>query len=298
MDDENSDNIYDEGLKKIIESILEKRDEAGCWNVLSEGDKYFPDFNYYVPNYKSTLWTLILLAEIKANPKDERFIKPLKVITEHFFDRKIGIFHVGKSHFPIPCLNGNMIYLHSYFNSGQEDIINAVIDFFIEHQRFDDGDFVTPSSFPYFSNKSCYGKHTCYFGVIKLLKGLSFIPREKRSENAKALINKCIDFILLHDVCYSSHNKSEFIQSYMSKLTFPNMYKGDCLEVLWILKRENVKSEHLNRALDLLKSKRSEELTWELERQVKDLIVPITKRKLGNKLITERAAEVLDYYDE
>ena len=208
--------MHTEIEKSIILKILELQDENGCWNVLKEGDKYFPEFNYYAPNYKSTLWTLVLLADLKADPKDNRFLKPLETIANHFFDIKTGIFSIGKSHFPIPCLNGNMIYLLSYFESGKEDVINQVVDFFAQYQRFDDGDFVTPSSFPYCSNRSCYGKHTCYWGVVKLFKGLSFITPEKRSQKAQVLVNKCIDFILLHEVCFSSHNKAEFLPKHVS----------------------------------------------------------------------------------
>ena len=282
--------------KLITSNIMELQDSDGCWNVLKEGDKYYPDLNYYVPNYKSTLWTLVLLADIKTAANNERLIKPLKTITEHFWDNEHGIFTIGKSHFPIPCLNGNMIYLLSYFKYHDDTYIQRVVDFFSEYQRFDDGDFKTPKEYPYFRNRSCYGKHTCYWGVVKLLKGLSFIPKDKRSDKILILIKKCIDFILLHEVCFSSHNRSEFLNKYMSKLTFPNMYKSDFLEVLWLLKREEVKSVHMDRALDLLISKKKPDATWELERAIKDLIVPITKRKYGNKLVTRRAKEIIDYY--
>lgn len=282
--------------KSITSKVLDLQDENGCWNVLKEGDKYFPEFNYYVPNYKSTLWTLILLADVKADPKDNRFLKPLNTIAEHFLDKKTGIFTIGKSHFPIPCLNGNMIYLLSYFESGKEVLINQVVDFFAQYQRFDDGDFVTPSSFPYCSNRSCYGKHTCYWGVVKLFKGLSFIPPEKRSEKAKVLVNKCIDFILLHEVCFSSHNKAEFLRTNIKHLTFPSMYQADFLEILWLLKREQVKSESLKKALNLLESKMDSEMTWKIERQIKDLIVPIGKKNFGNELVTNRALEIMAYF--
>lgn len=286
-----------EKISKIITSkILELQDGNECWNVLGEGDRYFPALNYYVPNYKSTLWTLILLADINTDIKNKSFLKPLKIISDHFFDKQMGIFTIGKSHFPIPCLNGNMLYLYSYFEYGKEDVIDKVVDFFSQYQRFDDGDFVTPSSFPYCSNRSCYGKHTCYWGVVKLLKGLSFIPTDKRSDKVQGLIFKCIDFILLHEVCFSSHNKSEYIHTNIKHLTFPNMYQGDFLEILWLLKREQVKSVHIQRALNLLNNKMGSDLTWKIERQVKDLIIPIGKKSYGNEFVTNRAREVMEYY--
>jgi len=283
-------------INSITAKVVDLQDENECWNVLSEGDKYYPECNYYVPNYKSTLWTLIFLADIQC-PSNISFFKPLNIISNHFLEKQLNIYSIGKSHFPIPCLNGNMLYLHSYFNMENNSVTEGTIDFFAEYQRFDDGDFKTPSSFPYCSNRSCYGKHTCYWGVIKLFKGLSFIPPDKRSDNAKKLIGKCIDFILLHEVCFSSRNRSDFLHTNIKKLTFPNMYQGDFLEVLWLLKREKVQSIHMNRALNLLKSKMKADSTWEIERPVKDLIIPIGKKNYGNELVTKRAREVIEYYE-
>ena len=284
-------------IEKTIRSrIVELQDETGCWNVLAQGDKYYPHLNYYVPNFKSTLWTLVLLADIETNYRDNDFQRPLKVISDHFYDRRANIYSIGKSHFPIPCLNGNMVYLHSYFHSGNDGTMNDIIDFFNEYQRFDDGDFKTPSSFPYYANHSCYGKHSCYWGVVKLLKGLSFIPKSRRSKNAKKLIKNCIDFVLLHKVCYSSHDSSNYIQRNIQYLTFPNMWQADFLEILWILKREQVKSARMKGALDFLMSKRSPESTWKMERSIKNLIVPVGKTSYGNELVTRRAREVSKYY--
>ena len=74
------------------------------------------------------------------------------------------------------------------------------------------------------------------------------------------------------------------------------MYQADFLEMLWLLKREQVNSESLKKALNLLESKMDSEMTWKMERQIKDLIVPIGKKNYGNELITNRAIEVMSYY--
>jgi len=286
-------------VETITSKIVELQDENGCWNVLHENDKNYPDLNHYHPIYKSTLWTLILLADIQCNIKAYNLTKPLLIISKHFLDKSLNIYSLGKSHFPIPCLNGNMLYLHQYFDFEEHDITEGIVDFFHKYQRFDDGDYKTPSSFPYYSNKSCYGKHTCYWGVIKLFKGLSFIPRNRRSTNAKKLIRNCIDFILLHKVCYSSHNDTNFIHTNIKKLTFPNMYQADFLEILWLLKREKVKSTHLQKGLNLLQSKMKPDFTWNLERQIKNLVIPVAKSKnSGNEFLTQRAREVIAYYKE
>jgi hypothetical protein len=281
--------------KSITSKIIELQDKNGCWNVLDKSDKRYPALNYYVPIYNATLWTLVLLADIQCDIRINSLIKPLETISNHFLDKNLNIYSLGKTHFPIPCLNGNMLYLHSYFNFERKSVVAGIIDFFAEYQRFDDGDSKIPSSFPYRSNRACYGKHTCYWGVMKLFKGLSFIPKNKRSTNADRLIEKCIDFILLHKVCFRSHDDSQFIHTNIKKLTFPNMYQADYLEILWLLKREKVESVHIGKALNLLKSKMKPDLTWKIERQIKNLIVPIGNN-IGNEFITKRAKEVIDYY--
>jgi len=285
-------------IQSITETAIDRQGENGCWNVLKEGDKYYnyTELHYYAPKYNSTLWTLVLLADIGTDPNNERFHQPLRIISGHFRDEENGIYAIGKSHFPIPCLNGNMLYLLHYFGSYDRESIHKTIDFFHQYQRFDDGDFKTPPRFPYYSNRSCYGKHTCYWGVAKLFKGLSFIPRKLRSNTVKDLLDRCINFILLHEVCFSSRDGEKLLHRGIGKLTFPNMYNTDFLELLWLLKREEVRSPKLKRALELLRKKQKPDGTWELEYQIKPLTVSITKTKGGNAFVTHRAKEVLEFF--
>lgn len=215
---------YKETLISRIEAL---EDKNKCWNVLAQNDPRSTEWNYYVPTYSSTLWTLIFIAEIDNPPTKSRFLKPLDIISKYFFDNESGIFTIGGSHFPIPCLNGNMLYLHNYFESGNNEVIQSTIDFFYKYQRFDDGGYRTPSNYPYFSNKSCYGKHSCYWGIVKLLKGLSFIPRNKRSQKTKELISNCVEFILKHKVCYSSSDSSKYLHKNIELLSFPSMYQSN-----------------------------------------------------------------------
>lgn len=89
--------------------ILALQDENDCWNVLHENYSYYPEANYYAPNYRSTLWTLVFLADLQCEPGDPRLVKPLKTISDHFLEAGANIYSIGRSHFPIPCLNGNML---------------------------------------------------------------------------------------------------------------------------------------------------------------------------------------------
>jgi len=281
--------------EQIVQRIFESQDANGFWKILAASHRNYPVCLHYVPAYKASIWTLILLADIGHDRNDERIKKPLCEITRHFFDPVHQIFCLGKDHFPIPCLNGNMIYLDCYFNGrpGEESL--RALDFFYRHQRFDDGSYLNGKN-EFCSNTSCYGKHTCYWGVVKLLKGISFIPKALRTDAVNRLMEKCIRFILLHRVCYSSHRKDKIMIKGMDQLSFPNMYKSDFLEILWLLRREHVRSEQLFPAIEMLKSKRLPSDEWNLERKISNMTASVGEINTPNSFITQRAAEVLDFY--
>jgi hypothetical protein len=281
---------------QTIEKILARQDDSFRWGFNEKQARERPQCVHYSPNFKSTLWTLVLLADLKAPLNTQQIHSSIRLITEHFYDPEYGLFRLpGMSHFPIPCLNGNLLYIHHYFKTPHSERIDKTIAFFASHQRFDDGNFLTPTAYPYFSNVSCYGKHTCYWGVTKLFKGLCFIPKTQRTRAAQQTIDHCVDFVLQHEVCFSSHHPDKFLHPEISKLTFPNFYHSDFLELLWIMAREEVNDGRLSRALDLLRSRMKNGGTWELEKSL-NAIVPSGQKDRINLFISERANEVLDFY--
>ncbi len=283
--------------QKIIETIFASQAANGCWKMLDESNRNYPVCLHYSPTFKSTLWTLILLADLEHDPDDKRVQQPLNTIQEHFFDSKHGIFSLGSDHFPIPCLNGNMIYLDAYFNRSLSPKSVSVVNFFSEFQRFDDGAYLEPRNL-FCSNTSCFGKHTCYWGVVKLLKGLSFISKEKRTEAAQELLDRCVEFVLLHNVCFSSHSGSKYLSRDIDKLGFPCMYRSNFLEILWLLKRENVSSEKISPAIQLLRSKQQREGNWNLEKKISNMSASVGAENKPNEYITKRVLEVLEFYQK
>ncbi len=282
--------------KQTIEKILAKQDAAFRWGYDEKRARERPQYVDYSPNYTSTLWTLVLLADLNAPPDLPQVGPSLRLITERFYDPAYGVFRLpDMSHFPIPCLNGNMLYLHQYFQTGQPEILEATIRFFAEYQRFDNGGFKTPGDYPYFSNTACYGKHTCYWGVVKLLKGISFIPRPQRSPQAQRLIENCIDFVLQHEVCFRCHQPEKFLHRDIDRLTFPNFYKSDFLEILWLLAREEVQDPRVSRALELLRARRKDSGGWAPDKPL-NTVVSTGPAGRDNVFLTERASEVLAYY--
>jgi hypothetical protein len=282
--------------QRIFEKVLSKQDEEFRWAFDEDLARNRPELRHYLPKYASTLWTMVYLAELRIPPGEPRVSRSVVLLLDECYDKRNGIFTVGRSHFPVPCLNGNMLYLNFYFHRPCTGKIAQVIDFFDIHQRFDDGDFRAPAQYPY--HRSCYGKHTCMWGIVMLAKGLSFIPVRERTATATRLLNRCIDFILLHEVCFRSHDKGKLIRSAMGSITFPSVgYKSNFLEILWILAREGIKHPKTKRALDMLKSKMTGDGWWNLEQPVPGLIASAGGKNRPNDFVTERAREVLAFYE-
>ena len=80
----------------------------------------------------------------------------------------------------------------------------------------------------------------------------------------------------------------------ISRAGFPNMYKSDYLEILWLLKREDVSDKRMFRALKLLESRRLPDSTWKSERTVSKLVIPFGAARYANAFITERAKKILE----
>lgn len=184
-----------ENRLEIIGKIFRARNEDGFWKRISETDPWYPDCLHYVPAFRASLWVLILLAELEADRNDHRVTKVLEEVKNHLYDSGSGIYSLRENHFPIPCLNGNMVYIDGYFNNTPDSRTLSVLNYFAQNQRFDDGQYVEPKS-KLCRNTSCYGRHTCYWGIIKLLKGISFLPESYRTPEIRVLRDRCIRFVL------------------------------------------------------------------------------------------------------
>jgi hypothetical protein len=76
------------------------------------------------------------------------------------------------------------------------------------------------------------------------------------------------------------------------------MYHSDFLEILWLLKRENVRSENILPALQLLKSKQQPEGNWNLEKKVSNMVANVGAENKPNEYVTKRAIEVWEFYQK
>ena len=196
----------------------------------------------------------------------------------------------------IPCLTGNMAWSLirlGYVNAPQT---RAAIQWLARYQRFDDGIVQTPRGWPYDGFEMCWGRHSCFMGVVKTLKALSAIPAKARSKTVNQTIHRGAEFILAHHIHKRSHALDHMSRPGWLKLGFPHMYQTDILEILLLLTGLGYRDPRMREAVAIVRSKRREDGRWQLEQTFNDRFQKKIERKgEPSKWITARAMNMLKH---
>jgi len=277
----------------IVPRILAKQKEGGYWETAE-------DF-YIRTKFKGTVWQLIILAELGADGNDKMIQRACEFILEWSQDRlsggfayrgskKGGGFHSGV----IPCLTGNMIWSLLRFGYHDDLRVKQGIKWIADHTRFDDGVDVRLRGWPYAKREACWGKHTCHLTVVKALKALAEIPKEKRESDVKRTIEQGADYLLKHRLFKRSHNLERVAKPKWLKLGFPWMWDTDVLEMLVILTTLGYRDPRMQEALELIRSKQDADGRWLLENTYNGRFqVNIERKGKPSKWITLNALKIL-----
>lgn len=282
--------------KGIVPKILTKQNEDGSWGVRSK---------FYRDKYRGTVWTLLILAELGADPDDPRIKNACEFILSHSQEPESGGFSYdqsaktgfGLASGVIPCLSGNMVYALIKLGYLEDERLKKAIDWIVRVQRTDDGD-TAPTDPIYLRYKMCWGKHSCHMGVAKAFKALTAIRQEKRSDEVVLKINELADYFLKHHLFKKSHDLQTISRPGWLKSGFPLMYQTDVLELMSIFAELNIHDDRLNEAIEVIKSKQMPDGTWKLESTNNGrMLVSIEAKGLSSKWITLRALKTLTKFE-
>jgi hypothetical protein len=277
----------------VVPAILAKQQAGGNW----EDPRAF-----YTGKYRSTVWQLIILAELGAAGDDPRVKRACEFILERSQDRSTGGFahHTaertggGRATEVIPCLTGNMVWSLRRLGYGNDERVRRGVDWLAEYLRFDDGESRPPADWRYKRFESCYGRHTCFMTVVKGLKALADIPESRRSAAVKRCIESSVEFLLKHHVYKSSHDPTKVAKPGWTRFGFPKMWSTDVLEILLILTRLGIDDKRMQGAIDLVVSRQNELGRWLLQDTFNDRFhVRIEAKGKPSKWVTLNALTVL-----
>lgn len=282
----------------IVPDILAKQDPDGFWSV--------PE-RFYRDKYKGTVWVLLLLAELGANPHDPR----IKKACEFIFDHSQSMDNFGFSYDQsaktgkgltsgvIPCLTGNLVYSLIRLGFLEDERVQKAINWILLYQRSDDKIDQAPAGDVYERFTTCWGRHSCHMGVAKTLKALAAVPEEKRNPEMNTKIDEMAEYFLKHHIYKKSHDLDRISRPGWLNFGFPLMYQTDVPELLEIFASLKRKDPRLQDAIAIVKNKMTSEGKWILENSFNGkTIVNIEKKGLPSKWITLRARKILRFYGE
>ena len=250
-----------------ISTVLSHMDENGFWMKAGPG---------YSPKYKSTVWSLILLAQLGASIKqDSRIKKACDYFIEHALTPGGQFSASGAPSYTIDCLQGNMCW--------------ALLELGCEHARLAKayewmaqsvtGEGIAPkedkhAEVRYYAYKcgpdfQCGANHgPCAWGATKVALALGKLTPGERTPLLDRAIQRTVDFFF--GVEPSTAGWAPISGKQPSRdwwmFGFPVFYITDLLQVAEALTSLGYGSDpRLAQTLELIRQKQNDQQRWNLE---------------------------------
>ncbi|MFZ2057402.1 MAG: hypothetical protein WAV54_08360 [Acidimicrobiales bacterium] len=220
-----------------IRSILEAQDPAGWWAKPGGG---------YAPKYTGTVWQLIFLDQLGADPADGRVQRACDYVLDHAQCVSGGFGTSGTKDGGRPppsravhCLNGNLARALIGFGRLDDPRLQGSVDWAARSITGSGVERYYPSgtSGPGFEC-GLNDKRPCAWGAIKELRGLARIPATRRSPLVRDAIDQGVAFLLSHDPAvadYPMPSGDPRPSRAWFQPGFPSGYVADVLQNLEVL---------------------------------------------------------------
>jgi hypothetical protein len=271
-----------------IGMILDQMHPDGYW--VEPG----PSYN---PKYKSSVWSLITLAQLGAHSThDWRIQKACAYYMDHAFRGAGFITTNGTPSGTVDCLQGNMCAALTVMGIRDPRLDEA----FEWLAKSNTGDGVIR----YYAAKSGAGfqcgannNHPCAWGATKALLALSAIPAAQRTPLMRKAIGMGVDFVFSCDpatALYPTPNGARPNSSWF-KLGFPVFYITDVLQIVEVLTSLGYGDDpRLRNAVQLILGKRDSQDRWLLEYSYASKTwLDVGEKKQPSKWVTFRALKAL-----
>jgi hypothetical protein len=281
-----------------IALVLSNMEQEGYWVKAGPG---------YNPKYRSTVWAIILLAQLGASvSEDNRVERACNYVMDHMAEG--GQFTTttsGAASGTIDCLQGNLLW--SLMEMGYDD--PRMERAYHWMARTVTGDGIAPvenkdAPVRYYAYKcgptfACgvNNKLPCAWGGVKVMLALSKVPPERRTPPMRKAIKRGVEFFFSIDPVtanYPTRTGDKPSRDWW-KFGFPVFYVTDLLqlaEALVGLGYEN--DERLAKTMELIREKQNEHGQWLLEYDYPGKTwLDFGAKKDPNEWVTLRALRVL-----
>jgi hypothetical protein len=281
-----------------IAEVLSQMDKEGYWVKAGPG---------YNPKYRSTVWSMILLAQLGASAnEDKRIYQACNYLLDHMAEG--GQFTSSTSGAPsgtIDCLQGNLLW--SLMELGCND---PRMDKAYEWMaRTVTGDGIAQmenkdAPIRYYAYKSgpnfacgVNNKLPCAWGGVKVMLAFSKLPEKQQTPLIRKAIKQGVDFFFGIDPAtakYPTRTGDKPSRNWW-KFGFPIFYITDLLQLAEALVGLGYGNDtRLANTLNIIREKQDSEGRWPLEYDYTGKTwMDFGEKKQPNKWITLRALRVL-----
>lgn len=294
----------DPDLNKAREEAHQKGAIASILNAMNHGGFWVKPGAGYSGKYKSTVWSIILLAQLGASVK---FEPRIRLACDHLLEHALtenGQFGTqGTPSTNVDCLQGNLCAAMLDLGVGDPRLTSA-FEWMARSVTGEGVESVTEkkAKLRYYSSNSgprflCgYNSNkACAWGAIKVVLAFSKLPPEQRTPLMRRAIETSVDFLLSRDPAladYPTGNDAKPSRKWW-KLGFPVFYVTDLLQNLEALTALGYGNDpRLSKTLNIVRNKQDEDGRWALENTYTTW-VDFGELKQPNKWVTLRALRVL-----
>jgi len=270
-----------------VPQILEAQNPDGSWTPQSGSNQ-------------STDMQVVFLAELGADPNDERVHRACLYVLEHKIAAN-GAFAYNVP--PVPskavlCFNSMLLTSLARLGFSDDPRFITALEWQARAITVD----LQPGE-RYYKSGTCgpefacgvNSSQPCGWGAVKALRSFAAIPAEKRSSAVRKAVEVGAGFLLSHDLTRADFPYTGKISSSWFKFGFPLSYWADLLEVLEVLADLGYGNDpRVSGLIQLILSKQDEQGLWKLENSLNGKMwTRIETRGQPSKWVTLRAVLAL-----
>jgi len=310
----------DPQLRAAQAAIPQSRDVARIFSRQAAGGHWGDPATPYVPMYKASYWTLMILAQLGLNRDDHRVQPAVEYLFR--FQQPLGGFSVsgeegaereyervaqrqlakGKTppdkpasfadsvhQMTLSCLTGNVVAALLRLGYVNDPRVWRAVDWLISIQNVDGG-WLCP-----YRERHIRDTHSCFHGTICALEAFSeTFGKVKRPPEVQAAIARAAEFLLIHHLYRADHHSLKVINPTWLRLAFPWFYHYSILRGLWVLTQLGIDDPRMDDARSVLRDKQTPDGTWILESTpYRRMQADLEKKGDPSKWITLKALQVL-----
>ena len=281
-----------------VPAILGAQETEGYWTKSGEG---------YYPKYRGTVWSVIYLAQLGADPDHPKVRAAGDYVLENS-RAKTGVFSLtGTPSGNVHCLAGNLGAALLDLGFGRDERLVQALGLM---SRFVTGEGLAPAEdrkqpLRYLKSGACgpgflcsaNNRLPCAWGAVKVLRALNRVPEVQRTPTMQAAHQAAVGLLLSVDPATAGYpaGYSDKPSRSWFRFGFPIFYVTDVLQTAEALTEAGYGSDpRLAATYDLILDKRDKDGQWKMEYSYQGKTwVDIEERGKPSKWVTLRALRVL-----